>query len=124
MVGAVCVVRGCYNRGISTHRFPNPAKDITMFNRWLNIIDSEELRNMTPMVVFNNRRVCRHHFADDQFGPNNKLLRTAYPKLNLQTTLSYTASDNDLFINESTTTADTNLTTSSSGYENQDLGIL
>ncbi|KAI4463167.1 thap domain-containing protein 9 [Holotrichia oblita] len=82
MVG-VCVVKHCYGTKTSMHRFPNPEKDMEMFKKWVELCGSSELLNIAPTTIYKNRRICRVHFEDTDFGPNNHLLRTAYPKLQL-----------------------------------------
>ncbi|KAK9739491.1 THAP domain [Popillia japonica] len=82
MVG-VCVVKHCYGTKTSMHRFPNPEKDMEMFKKWVELCGSSELINIAPTTIYKNRRIYRVHFEDTDFGPNNHLLRTAYPKLQL-----------------------------------------
>lgn len=83
MEGPRCVIRNCYEvKYISRHRFPNPAKDLIRFEKWLRFCETE-LFTFPPEYVYKNRRVCGNHFTKDQFGPNGVLLRTAYPVLNI-----------------------------------------
>lgn len=86
MVG-VCVVKHCYGTKTSMHGFPNPKKDMEMFKKWVELCGSSELLNIAPTTIYKNRRNCRVHFEDTDFGPNNHLLRTAYPKLQLSLAL-------------------------------------
>lgn len=78
-----CVIRDCPNeKGTSKHRFPNPANDLYLFERWLQYCE-ESVQSQPPEKIYINRRVCGKHFLDTQFGPKRRLLKTAYPVLNL-----------------------------------------
>ncbi|KAI4467964.1 thap domain [Holotrichia oblita] len=71
----------------SRHCFPNPAKNMDMFKKWIKYCDNE-IRSLPPENVYQNRRVCRNHFTNDQFASNNRLLSTAYSVLNIPSKLS------------------------------------
>ncbi|KAI4463136.1 thap domain-containing protein 9 [Holotrichia oblita] len=83
MEGPRCVIKKCFAvKYGSRHCFPNPAKNMEMFKKWIKYCD-DEIRSLPPENVYQNRRVCRNHFINDQFGSNNRLLSSAYPVLNI-----------------------------------------
>lgn len=76
-------VKDCYLSKSSKHRFPNPVKDMTRFQKWLLLCGNLELRGQPPERVYSHFRVCADHFLPNDFGPNNVLKKTAVPSLNL-----------------------------------------
>lgn len=84
MVGVYCAVRDCYGSKGIKHRFPNPAKTLNLFNKWVDLCDNSRLiKEYTREKVYSNCRICHEHFAVGDIGHNNKLLPGVYPKLNL-----------------------------------------
>ncbi|KAF2887009.1 hypothetical protein ILUMI_19164, partial [Ignelater luminosus] len=91
MVGIYCAIEGCWGSKESKHRFPNPQKDMTLFNKWMTLCGNERLSEITPEKVYNNYRICKLHFTNEDFIANNKLNKQAYPSKNLPVGVSDTA---------------------------------
>ncbi|KAK5648071.1 hypothetical protein RI129_002963 [Pyrocoelia pectoralis] len=83
MPGIYCTVEGCWDSKESKHRFPNSNIYPELFRKWLDLCNKKALFDLPPNLVYSNYRVCRLHFAEEDFGRNNRLLKTAYPKLRL-----------------------------------------
>ncbi|KAK5646350.1 hypothetical protein RI129_004929 [Pyrocoelia pectoralis] len=79
MVAIYCAVENCWKSTASKHVFPNPAKNMALFKKWVKLCGNERLYDMTPNKIFTNCRVCRNHFEDTDFLANNRLNRGAYP---------------------------------------------
>lgn len=92
MVGVYCSVNGCWEPYGGTgkkHRFPNPAKNLDLFNKWVFLCDNKQLResHMTPERIYKNCRICHKHFDENDFIANDVLKNTAVPHLNLSGSL-------------------------------------
>lgn len=88
MVGIYCSVEGCwepYGGPTKKHRFPNPQKNLPLFNKWVKLCGSKRLReeHMTPEKIYNNCRVCHKHFDENDFQGNDVLKHAAFPHLNM-----------------------------------------
>lgn len=88
MVGIYCSVNYCwepYGGKAKKHRFPNPAKNLDLFNKWVLLCDNKRLResHMTPERIYKNCRICHKHFDENDFIANDILKNTALPHLNL-----------------------------------------
>ncbi|KAL3278435.1 hypothetical protein HHI36_013756 [Cryptolaemus montrouzieri] len=78
-----CAVNGCWGLKERKHRFPNPKKDIQLFNRWVAICCNETLLEKTPEQVYSKSRVCNLHFFKSNFGVNNQLKKKVIPLRNM-----------------------------------------
>lgn len=75
--------------GAVSHRFPNPINYSEQFKLWVLLINSD-LRNISPAEVYNKRRVCSIHFADDCISPGQRnLKRNALPTLHMPPGIKY-----------------------------------
>lgn len=86
MVGIYCAVKGCWTPSGGTeskHRFPNPVKNMELFNKWVAICNNDELKHMTHSEIYGKCRVCRKHFSDSDFIGNKLMKSHVYPTLNI-----------------------------------------
>ncbi|KAK9745745.1 THAP domain [Popillia japonica] len=82
-MGIYCAVSGCVESAESKHRFPNPINYPQLFQRWIVVCGRKELQHRSPENIFNNCRVCRKYFSQENFGRNNVLLKTSIPTRHL-----------------------------------------
>ncbi|KAJ8979996.1 hypothetical protein NQ317_016659 [Molorchus minor] len=80
-----CSVMGCEDKFSSRHRFPNPANNLDLFQKWVLACGNEELINMPPEQIFRTKRVCHIHFKECDIGSNMLLNRGIVPSLFLPT---------------------------------------
>ncbi|KAL1489923.1 hypothetical protein ABEB36_013849 [Hypothenemus hampei] len=81
MVAIYCAVEGCWGSKESKHTFPNPSKNMELFNKWVEFCRNKRLLEMIPDKIFKNSRICRLHFEATDFLANNRLKRSACPKI-------------------------------------------
>ncbi|CAH0548844.1 unnamed protein product [Brassicogethes aeneus] len=81
MVAVYCAVNSCWGSKESKHSFPNPSKNLDLFNKWVKLCANKRLLEMTPQKIYTNCRVCAKHFTLKDFLRNNRLGRQAYPTL-------------------------------------------
>ncbi|XP_047027534.1 uncharacterized protein LOC124641571 isoform X2 [Helicoverpa zea] len=77
-----CCVPGCT---ITTedgvlHKFPNPNIERERFKRWVQAV-GDTVKEFDEIFIYNNRRVCRRHFAPVFHYPKNRLSKLAIPTL-------------------------------------------
>nr|XP_049695772.1 uncharacterized protein LOC110383286 isoform X8 [Helicoverpa armigera] len=77
-----CCVPGCT---ITTedgvlHKFPNPSIERERFKSWVKSV-GDTVEKFDEIFIYNNRRVCRRHFAPVFHYPKNRLSKLAIPTL-------------------------------------------
>ena len=84
MPAGPCSVYNCYKDGESKHRFPNPAKNKELFNKWVLLCGNKRLiSEMTPERIYDSCRVCSFHFLPEEIGLNRRLKKGVVPSLKL-----------------------------------------
>lgn len=78
-----CCVLGCGDKVSSRHRFPNPEKEPARFSAWIDALATPKLWHINRMQLYNNFRVCRQHFSNEDLATNNRLQKIAVPSKNL-----------------------------------------
>lgn len=76
-----CAVFSCKpSKWDSRHRFPDPDKKPELFKSWICAIGSKYLMDLPKIVVYEQHRLCKKHFRDDDF-LNKRLKKNAFPGL-------------------------------------------
>lgn len=76
-----CAVRGCANEDASRHCFPNPKKDMALFNTWAMACKNSTIYASQPDLVYRSYRVCHIHFKMSDTVGSCRLKKTAVPSL-------------------------------------------
>lgn len=97
-----CSVPGCTDRWNSRHRFPNPTKYKARFDKWIDIINNNELKLMAPQLVYKSKRICSLHFDRSSYKSNKLLRNDSFPTLQLPNndTLEFLCEEDAQFIRE------------------------
>ncbi|XP_066155146.1 uncharacterized protein [Euwallacea fornicatus] len=76
-----CAVQGCSDIFSKKHRFPNPNRDIELFNIWLKQVGNPLLASKTRQQILGSYLVCDLHFSEVDRTPGTKrgLRRGAFP---------------------------------------------
>ena len=80
-----CAIRGCEDRESPRHRFPNPAKSLSLFRKWITLCGDEELNKKEPDTIYRSHRVCHKHFRTEDRASNMYLQKGTVPRLLLPT---------------------------------------
>ena len=83
MVRRICAVVGCNDLDSHRHRFPNPAKNKDLFQRWIQLTGDVSLYSLSPSLVYSSCRVCHRHFRDEDRATNMYLKKGSVPMLHL-----------------------------------------
>eukprot|EP00102_Acyrthosiphon_pisum_P027956 XP_016665166.1 PREDICTED: uncharacterized protein LOC107885909 [Acyrthosiphon pisum] len=79
-----CCVKGCSYKGGTSHRFPNPRKNLLMFQKWMEVIGNDDFKDMESSVIYEKCRVCSNHFSKENFSSGTKVInRNAFPHLHM-----------------------------------------
>lgn len=78
-----CAVVGCENTDAPRHRFPNPAKNMDLFKKWIQACNNQNLVNLQPDLVYRSHRICHVHFTAEDKSTNMFLKKHAVPSLYL-----------------------------------------
>ncbi|PZC70657.1 hypothetical protein B5X24_HaOG215315 [Helicoverpa armigera] len=62
------------------HKFPNPSIESERFKKWVQSV-GDTVKKFDDIFIYNNRRVCRRHFAPVFHYPKNRLSKLAIPTL-------------------------------------------
>lgn len=81
-----CSVPECEDRFSSKHRFPNPAKNIERFLKWIELVSNPKLFEMDKKQVYDSYKVCHKHFAPDDIATNMFLKKESLPRFHLPVT--------------------------------------
>ncbi|KAF0732372.1 Uncharacterized protein FWK35_00028327 [Aphis craccivora] len=57
----------------TSHRFPNPPKNLLMFKKWMEVIGNDDFKDMESSVINEKHRVCSNHFSQDNFSPAHRV---------------------------------------------------
>lgn len=74
-----CSIKGCEDKRLTRHSFPNPKKYPDIFRYWVTLCDNENLNNLTADEIYRSRKVCHQHFTQADIRSNVLLKRFAIP---------------------------------------------
>lgn len=89
-----CAVVTCDDRQSPRHRFPNPRKFKSRFERWIELCGDKDLHVKNADLVYRSHRICDRHFLVEDRSSNMLLKKDVLPSLFLP--LHFPVSDSNL----------------------------